>query len=269
MTILKNKSPSLIFAVAAFAVVAIAAIACSSGSDDDQARSPSEPSPAPLGIGTTETDLGSFLIGPEGDTLYVFTRDNPNQSNCDSGCLAVWPPLLVEDGQSVQADPYASGTFGAITTPAGRQVTYNGAPLYYYAGDAKPGDTKGHLVEGVWFVARPDTASTALLGVRGSGDGGILVGPTGMSLYVFSRDSADISNCTGQCLMNFPALLVQPGMDPTAVGLATGELGVLTRADGTRQLLYNGMPIYYSAADNLPGDTKGDGVGGVWSIAKA
>jgi predicted lipoprotein with Yx(FWY)xxD motif len=167
MTILQSfrKRRFLLVAFAAFAVFgAGAAVACSSDNDDARASSPPSPAAAPLAVGISQSNLGAFLTGPEGDTLYVFTRDVPNESNCDAGCLAVWPPLLVAEGQSVQADPYASGTFGNISTPAGRQVTYNGAPLYYYAG-VKPGDAKGHMVQGVWFVARPDTATSAMGGL--------------------------------------------------------------------------------------------------------
>ena len=169
MTILQNfwQKRSLLAFAAFTAFIAAAAIACSSGSSDDQAAAPPYSAAAPLAVGINQGDLGAFLTGPEGKTIYILTRDAPNESSCDTGCLAVWPPLLVAEGQSVQADPDASGTFGNISTQAGRQVTYNGAPLYYYAGDVKPGDTKGHLIEGVWFVARPDTASTAVGGLEG------------------------------------------------------------------------------------------------------
>ena len=120
---------------------------------------------APLAVGVGQSNLGTFLTGPEGRTLYVFTKDAPNVSNCKAECLSVWPPLLVSDGQSVAGDASTVGAFGTINTPSGTQVTYNGAPLYYYAGDAKPGDTNGNLIGGVWFVARPEMASTGVVGL--------------------------------------------------------------------------------------------------------
>jgi len=116
------------------------------------------PSVAALKIGVGQSELGQFLTAPDGKTLYVFTRDAPNTSNCKGDCLAVWPPLLATAGQPIVPDSAAAGKFDTITTPSGNQVTYDGAPLYYYTADAQPGDTKGHLVAGVWFVARPDTA---------------------------------------------------------------------------------------------------------------
>jgi predicted lipoprotein with Yx(FWY)xxD motif len=121
--------------------------------------SPSMPSAAALKVGIGQSELGQFLTGPDGKTLYVFTRDAPNTSNCKGDCLALWPPLLALAGQPIVADNAAAGKFDTIRTPSGNQVTYNGAPLYHYAPDAQPGDTKGHLFGGVWFVARPDTGS--------------------------------------------------------------------------------------------------------------
>ena len=211
--------------------------------------------------------LGSYLTGPDGKTLYVFLKDAPSTSNCTAGCLQIWPPLLQEEDDHVQGASGVSGTFAYIDTPAGEQVTYNGAPLYYFSKDTAPGQTQGNLFGGLWFVARPDTASTALVGVHDGGGKTFLVGPTGGSLYFFSKDATGVSNCSGSCAQNWPALTVPQGIDPTAVSAAGGSLAVITRDDGTRQLTYNGHPVYYYAGDHVPGDTNGDGVGGVWSLA--
>jgi predicted lipoprotein with Yx(FWY)xxD motif len=282
MTIWQKAKQARILLAAFIAVALVTAIACS-GDDDDASptqaaantaiESPTEttaaPTPAadavePLTVGIGESvDLGRYLAGPEGKALYVFTRDAPNTSNCVNDCLATWPPLLTMEGQAVEADDGAFGVFDSIETAKGLQVTYNGAPLYYFAADAAPGDTNGNLVGNVWFLARPETASTAYVGVRDT----YLVGPTGMTLYLFANDTEGVSNCSGQCLENWPALTVPEGLDPTAVSAASGALDVVTRDDGARQITYNGLPLYYFAGDSLPGDTNGDGVGGVWSLA--
>jgi predicted lipoprotein with Yx(FWY)xxD motif len=282
MTIWQKAKQTRILLAAFIAVAFVTAIACS-GDDDDAsptqapagttAASPTEtaaePTAAaedavdPLAVGIEEGDLGAYLAGPEGKALYIFTRDVPNTSNCVDDCLATWPPLLTMEGQSVEADGGASGVFDSIETATGLQVTYNGAPLYYFAADAAPGDTNGHLVGNVWFLARPETASTAYVGVRDT----FLVGPTGMTLYLFANDTEGVSNCSGQCLDNWPALTVPEGLDPTAVSAAAGALDVVTRDEGALQITYNGLPLYYFAGDSLPGDTNGDGVGGVWSLA--
>ena len=214
-----------------------------------------------------EDGLGSYLTGPDGRTLYVFLRDAPDTSNCTDNCLDIWPPLLLDDGQSVEAGDGIDGEFASIDTPSGTQVTYNQVPLYYFASDAAAGETKGHLVGNVWFVARPDTASTSVIGVRGTGADAFLVGPTGLTLYLFANDTEGASNCSGQCLENWPALTTPEDLEPSAAGGADGALGTITRDDGAIQVTYDGLPLYYYVGDSVPGDTTGDGVGGVWSLA--
>jgi len=235
----------------------------------EMTATPTMASGGTLTISVETGAAGPYLAGPDGRTLYVFTKDEPGKTNCSGQCLANWPPLLQEDGQEVEAAAEATLQFGAIDTPSGQQVTYNDAPLYYFAGDAAPSETKGHLVGGVWFLARPDTASTYIVGVRddGSPKTPYLVGPTGMTLYTFANDTEGTSNCSGQCLENWPALLVPEGQDPTAADAADGTLDVFVRDDGTRQVTYDGLPLYYFARDTAPGDITGDGVGGVWDLA--
>jgi predicted lipoprotein with Yx(FWY)xxD motif len=224
-------------------------------SDDDSSYDSESVYSAPTAVGVGQSNLGTFLTGPEGRTLYIFTKDAPNVSNCTAECLAVWPPLLASDEQSVAADASTVGAFGTINTPSGTQVTYNSAPLYYYAGDAKAGDTNGNLIAGVWFVARPETASTAIVGVRDAGDADYLVGPNGMALYFFANDEDGVSKCSGSCIANWPALKVPEGLEPTAVADAAGTLGALTRSDdGSRQVTYNSRPLYFFPG--RPGDTR-------------
>jgi predicted lipoprotein with Yx(FWY)xxD motif len=47
----------------------------------------------------------------------------------------------------------------------------------------------------------------------------------------------------------------------------TGEIGTITRDDGSTQVTYNGAPLYYFAGDEAAGDSNGDGLNGVWHIA--
>lgn len=104
----------------------------------------------------TAAGIGSFLTGKDGRTLYVFKQDAPDTSNCTGGCASAWPPLTVGAGQSAKAGAGIGGTFGTIARDDGTtQVTYDGAPLYYFGGDAEAGDTNGQGLNGVWFVAQP------------------------------------------------------------------------------------------------------------------
>ena len=86
----------------------------------------------------------------------------------------------------------------------------------------------------------------------------VLTGPTGMTLYTHAGDSATSSTCTGACATAWPPLTAT-GQPMAGTGL-TGKLGTLTRADGTTQVTYAGLPLYYWQGDKKAGDVTGDGV---------
>ena len=108
-----------------------------------------------VAIGTTnDASLGAYLTGPNGMTLYVFTADKSNTSNCSGQCAALWPPLTAASGATITPPAGANGSFSLIARADGSmQVAYNGMPLYYYASDSKAGDTTGQGLFGKWFVA--------------------------------------------------------------------------------------------------------------------
>lgn len=89
---------------------------------------------------------------------------------------------------------------------------------------------------------------------------GVLVGPNGMTLYTFDRDSGGKSACNGPCAANWPPLLAQ--------GPVSGDFGVITRDDGQQQVTYKGKPLYYWSKDQKPGDKAGDGFNNIWHVAK-
>jgi predicted lipoprotein with Yx(FWY)xxD motif len=101
-------------------------------------------------------EFGEILVGNDGMTLYVFTIDGPNQSNCDQTCIALWPPLLTQGNPTLGAnvDPQLVGS--AESADGSLMVTYNQMPLYFWVHDSQPGDTTGQGVEGVWFVVSPE-----------------------------------------------------------------------------------------------------------------
>jgi predicted lipoprotein with Yx(FWY)xxD motif len=98
------------------------------------------------------SDLGSFLVDDKGMSLYLYTKDTPDTSNCYDKCATAWPPLLTT-GNPVAGTGVDTSKLGTTTRTDGTvQVTYNGWPLYYYAKDKAPGDVVGQKVGGVWFV---------------------------------------------------------------------------------------------------------------------
>jgi predicted lipoprotein with Yx(FWY)xxD motif len=129
------------------------------------ASSPSEPA-ASGSAATAETyeikvatgAVGNFLTGEDDKTLYTFKNDTAGsgKSACSGACASMWPPFTVESKDQLKPASGVTGVLDVITRDDGTmQVTYKGAPLYYYATDTKAGDTQGDGVGGVWFVAKP------------------------------------------------------------------------------------------------------------------
>ncbi len=123
------------------------------------------PSSTPGGqVGTSTTPAGEFLVDSQGNSLYVFASDTENHSNCTGDCETAWPPLKVQNG-AIPYTPTASGDVQstllntALRPDGSTQVTYAGQPLYLYAGDTQPGQTKGQGLNqfgGVWNLVKPD-----------------------------------------------------------------------------------------------------------------
>jgi predicted lipoprotein with Yx(FWY)xxD motif len=93
---------------------------------------------------------------------------------------------------------------------------------------------------------------------------GVLVGPNGMTLYTFDKDTADSgkSVCNGPCATNWPPLMAAES------DKAAGDYSVITRDDGKKQWAVKGKPLYYWVKDTKPGDKTGDGFNKVWQVAK-
>lgn len=95
-----------------------------------------------------------------------------------------------------------------------------------------------------------------------TGLGSVLVDESGMTLYSFDKDEPNKTNCYDQCAINWPPFLAATG------DMAEGDYTIIERTDGAKQWAYEGMPLYYWIKDDNPGDTTGDGVGGVWHVVK-
>lgn len=93
-------------------------------------------------------------------------------------------------------------------------------------------------------------------------DAGVLVDGKGMTLYTFDKDAPGVSNCYGGCASSWPPFIAKSGAG------ANGDFTLVQRKDGSAQWAFKGMPLYYWAGDAKPGDTTGDGVGGVWHAVK-
>jgi predicted lipoprotein with Yx(FWY)xxD motif len=104
-------------------------------------------SAAPTSVANTAK--GKALVDSKGMTLYAFDKDSGSKSACNGSCASNWPPLAATSGT-------ATGDWSIITRDDGsKQWAYKGKPLYVFAKDAKPGDTKGDGLNGAWHIATP------------------------------------------------------------------------------------------------------------------
>jgi predicted lipoprotein with Yx(FWY)xxD motif len=113
---------------------------------------------SPTTVKTTHGKLGTFLVGPNGRTLYLFKADKTSKSTCNGACAAAWPPLLTT-GKPKASGKVKASLLGTTKRSDGKlQVTYHGHPLYYFISDKKAGDTKGQDISGFgaqWYVVAP------------------------------------------------------------------------------------------------------------------
>ena len=97
--------------------------------------------------------------------------------------------------------------------------------------------------------------------------GAFLTGPNGMTLYTFAADSANTTACTGACATKWPPFVLQGTATVKAGDGVTGTLATFARPDGSMQVTYNGIPLYYFGGDGKAGDTTGQGFADKWFVA--
>ncbi len=112
------------------------------------------------------------------------------------------------------------------------------------------------------LLAATSASAANVIETGDSSVGKILTDGSGMTLYTFDKDTAAVSNCNGDCAVNWPPL------EAKANALPSENFGIIIRADGSRQWAYKGEALYTWIKDSQAGDITGDGVKGVWHVAK-
>jgi predicted lipoprotein with Yx(FWY)xxD motif len=120
--------------------------ACGDANDPTAAAvPPNTPGGRLATIGVENSGLGKILVDSRGRTVYLFLQDSGTGSTCFGECASVWPPVRAKVGTTARPDGEP-------------QVTYNGHPLYFFAGDQNPGDTNGQGLStfgAKWYVLSP------------------------------------------------------------------------------------------------------------------
>ncbi|MET7644401.1 hypothetical protein ABZS83_12265 [Streptomyces sp. NPDC005426] len=153
----------------AAATVGLLAAVLGGCSDDGGGSSSASATPSATGtpasgtVASASSPLGTILVDGEGRTLYLWEADTTSRSTCDGDCAQSWPPLTLT-GKPVAGKGVKASLLGTTTRDDGRaEVTYNGHPLYRYAGDTAAGDTHGQGSNGfgaAWYVL--DTAGNKI-----------------------------------------------------------------------------------------------------------
>lgn len=125
-------------------------------------RRPAKTEAEPTAKGTTITlagsEFGTMLFDSKKQAIYVFQNDRPNESRCYDECAEAWPPVFTK-GEPRARGGVKQALLGTVKRrDGGRQVTYAGKPLYFYAHE-QPGEVRCHNVNlngGLWWVVGPD-----------------------------------------------------------------------------------------------------------------
>jgi len=111
--------------------------------------------------------------------------------------------------------------------------------------------------------ASPGAAPLAVLKTEPTSLGMVLTNAQGFTVYLFAPDTRTTSKCYGSCAAYWPPVTGTAAASPGV----PGRVGTITRTDGSRQLTYNGHPLYTYIADTAPGLARGNNInlnGGLW-----
>jgi predicted lipoprotein with Yx(FWY)xxD motif len=169
------------FAFPLVLVVAVAALAgCGSSSNNTTSSTASTGSTAAAAQSggvvvevASNPTLGSILVNPEGQTLYIFQKDSGGKSSCSGSCAKVWPPLAATSSPEAGSGASASKLGTVKRSDGTMQVTYAGHPLYTYTADTSSGQVNGNGINsfgGVWNAVQP-SGSMAPAGTSSGGEG--------------------------------------------------------------------------------------------------
>jgi predicted lipoprotein with Yx(FWY)xxD motif len=150
--------------LAGLAVVPLVALAVAGCGDDNNGNATAAVKPPkttngrPATVGVAKTGLGKILVDSHGRTLYLFKQDTGTKSTCFGECASDWPPLRANGKPTVGRGLTASKVGTTARSDGEPEVTYNGHPLYLFAGDKKAGDTNGQGLTAFgapWYVVSP------------------------------------------------------------------------------------------------------------------
>ena len=158
--------------------------------------------------------------------------------------------LLAACGSNTSESGTASTTGGATQTSSGNG--YGGGRYGNGGGTTPTTSASGSVIK------------TATATVNGTSES-ILTNAQGLTLYYRTSDAPPSTVCSGGCAGAWPPLVMSGSSAPTSAASLPGKLTIVADANGN-QVEYNGHPLYTYSGDTGPGQTTGEGVGGVWHV---
>ena len=101
------------------------------------------------------------------------------------------------------------------------------------------------------------SGGTVITTAKSSG-GTVLASSSGRAVYLWAKDTGDMSNCNGACAGAWPPVTTTRTATASG-GAVASDIGTITRSDGTKQVTYDGHPLYYFSGDSGPGAASGQG----------
>ena len=96
--------------------------------------------------------------------------------------------------------------------------------------------------------------------VRQAGDMNVLATSSGQTLYTSDQEQGKVLCKSSACLAVWKPLTVSADHKPTSSGGVAVHLSTVKRQDGSRQVSFDGQPLYTFSFDHGAGQVNGDGL---------
>lgn len=182
----------------------------------------------------------------------LFTSHARGRTWCSILIFATLVVILAACGSSTSESGTTSPSGGTTQTSSSNSNGYGGGRYGAGGGTTPTASSSGSLIK---------TATVTLNGKSETA----LTNAQGLTLYYRTSDAPPSTVCSGGCASAWPPLVMSGSSTPASAVSLPGKLTIVADANGN-QVEYNGHPIYTYSGDTGPGQTNGEGVGGVWHV---
>jgi predicted lipoprotein with Yx(FWY)xxD motif len=156
MSVFTGMSPRSLARLLPLAALPLAIAACGSSSDGGATTSGGAATKAPV-ASAEKAKVGRVIVDANGFTLYRFSAEAQGRPACTGACAKTWPPVTVTSKTGLPAH------VATVDRPdgGGLQLTYDGHPLYRYAGDKSAADANGNGVGGQWYAVKAGESTSS------------------------------------------------------------------------------------------------------------